>query len=63
MTENAKFPSIRGSAKRGPLSEYCLRLMLKQGTLPGVYSGKKFLVNYDRLLEQLNAGRAEVSTQ
>ena len=54
MVENSKFPSIRGAAKRGPLSEYCLRLLLKQGKLPGVYSGKKFLVNYDRLLEQLN---------
>ena len=54
MTESAKFPSIRGAAKRGPLSEYCLRLMLKEGKLPGVYSGRKFLVNYDRLLEQLD---------
>lgn len=54
MTENAKFPSIRGAAKRGPLSEYCLRLMLKQGKLPGIYSGRKFLVNYTKLIEQLN---------
>lgn len=53
MTESTMFPSIREAAKRGPLSEYCLRLMLKQGKLPGVFSGKKFLVNYDRLLEQL----------
>lgn len=53
MTENPKFPSIREAARRGPLSEYCLRLMLKQGNLPGVFSGRKFLVNYDRLLERL----------
>ncbi len=52
--ENAKFPSIREAARRGPLSEYCLRLMLKQNRLPGTYSGKKFLVNYDLLMEQLN---------
>ena len=58
MSESAKFPSIRETARRGPLSEYCLRIMLKQNTLPGVYSGRKFLVNYDRLLEQL-----EVSTR
>jgi len=51
--ESAKFISVRQAAKRGPLTEYCLRLMLRQGTLPGVYSGKKFLVNYERLLEQL----------
>lgn len=54
MTENTKFPSIRVAAKRGPLSEYCLRLMLKQGVLPGVYSGRKFLVNYEKLIEQLD---------
>lgn len=59
MADN-KFPSIRGAARLGPLSEHCLRLMLKQGRLPGVYSGRKFLVNYDRLLEQLNK---EVSVQ
>ena len=47
-------PSIREAARRGPLSEYCLRLMLKQNRLPGTYSGKKFLVNYDLLMEQLN---------
>lgn len=54
MIESAKFPSIREAARRGPVSEYLLRLWLKQGKLPGVYSGKKFLVNYERLLEQLN---------
>lgn len=51
--EKARFPSIRETAKLGPLSEYCLRLMLKQNRLPGTYSGKKFLVNYDMLIEQL----------
>ena len=58
MQERKNFPSIRETAKRGPLTEYCLRLMLKQGTLPGVYSGKKFLVNYDALLEQLGTKEA-----
>lgn len=53
--EHTKFASIRETAKMGPLSEFCLRLMLKQGRLPGVFSGKKFLVNYDRLIEQLDA--------
>lgn len=55
MAVSEKFPSIRETARRGPLSEYCLRLMLKQGDLPGVYSGRKFLVNYEQLLAQLNA--------
>lgn len=54
MTESTKFPSIRETAKRGPLSEHCLRLMQKQGNLPGVYSGRKFLVNYEKLLQQLD---------
>ena len=58
MTENTKFPSIREAAKRGPLTEHCLRLMLKRGNLPGIYSGRKFLVNYERLMEQLNDGEA-----
>lgn len=57
--DKMKFPSIREAAKRGPLSEYCLRLMLRQGELPGVYSGKKFLVDYARLLEQLDANGGE----
>lgn len=57
MTENTKFPSVREAAKRGPLSEYCLRLMLKRGELPGIYSGRKFLVNYERLIEQLSEGK------
>ena len=55
MIENTKFPSIREAARRGPVSEYLLRLWLKQGKLPGVYSGKKFLVNYGKLLEQLDS--------
>lgn len=54
MTENTRFPSIREAARRGPVSEYLLRLWLKQGRLPGVYSGRKFLVNYEKLIEQLN---------
>lgn len=54
VTKNPRFPSIREAAKLGPLSEYCLRLMLKDGKLPGTYSGRKFLVNYERLLEQLS---------
>lgn len=46
--------TIREAAREGPLSEYALRLMLKQGQLPGILIGTKYLVNYDRLLLQLN---------
>ena len=37
------------------LPEYRLRLMLKQGQLPGIYAGNRFLVNVDVLEEQLEA--------
>lgn len=49
-----RFMTIRQTAKEGPLSEYCLRAMQKRGELPGVFSGNRFLVNYDRLLDRLN---------
>ena len=55
--ENNSLPkmlTIRQVAKTGILSEYCLRLMEKQGRLPCIYSGKKCLVNLDRLIDQLN---------
>ena len=51
----SRFLTIRQAAKEGPLSEYCLRLMLKRGELPGVYSGTRFLVNYALFLERLGA--------
>ncbi len=46
-----KFLTIRETARRGPLTEYALRAMLKDGKLPGIYSGTRFLVNYKMLLE------------
>ena len=48
-----KFPFPREAAKLGPLSEYTLRLMEKQKKLPCIYSGRKCLINYDRLIEML----------
>ena len=50
-----KFQTIRQTAKLGILSEYNLRLRLAQGTLPGVYSGNRFLVNVPMLELQLDA--------
>ena len=46
--------TIREAAREGPLSEYALRMLQKQGQLPGILIGTKYLVNYDRLLLQLN---------
>lgn len=52
-----RFMTIREVAKTGLLSEYTLRAMEKQKQLPCVYvgqRGKKCLVNFDRLVDQLN---------
>ena len=59
METNNRFLSIRETAKLGPLPEYLLRKMEKQGQLPGVRSGTKFLVNYRLFLENLEKASAE----
>ncbi len=53
MREDLNYPTIRQAARRGPLSECYLRLLHKQGKLPGFYVGSHFRVNYSALLEQL----------
>ena len=47
--------TVREVAKTGLLSEHALRIMLKAGKLPAIYIGKKALINYDKLCEQLSA--------
>lgn len=55
MTDvSQKFLTIRQTARTKVLSEYTLRLMEKQGQLPGVRSGNRFLVNFPMLVEQLD---------
>lgn len=49
------YHSIRETAKLTGLSEYFIRQLFKAGAVPGIYSGKKFLVNVPSLLESLNA--------
>ena len=56
----AVYHSIRETAKLTGLSEYYLRQQQKAGAVPGVYSGKKFLVNVPSLLESLTASTGEV---
>lgn len=46
--------TIRETARTGILPELALRTLVKQGKVPGIYVGKKFLVNYDRLCDWLN---------
>lgn len=56
----AVYHSIRETAKLTGLSEYYLRQQQKSGAVPGIYSGKKFLVNVPSLLESLVASTGEV---
>ena len=50
-----KMMSIKEIAQTGLMSEYALRLLFKQGKLPCVMVGAKALVNFDKLVEQLNS--------
>ncbi len=47
--------TVREVARTGILPENALRVMLKKGTLPAVYSGRKAFINYDKLCAYLNA--------
>lgn len=49
-----KFLTIRQAAAIGILSEHHLRLLEKQGRLPGIRAGNRFLVNVPILVEQLD---------
>lgn len=53
MYEMPQFLTIRAVAKTKILSEHALRLMQKQGKIPHIMCGKKCLINYPLLLEQL----------
>lgn len=50
-----KFLTIRQVAATGLVSENFLRRLVAQGLCPGIYSGKRFLVNIDALSDQLDA--------
>lgn len=38
------------------VSEYALRRWIKDGAIPSVRTGKKFLITYDKVVEYLKAG-------
>lgn len=50
-----QFKTIRKTAATGIVPESFLRSLVAQGKCPGIYSGNRFLVNVDALLEQLDA--------
>lgn len=45
--------TINQIAKTGLLPENAIRVMLKSGVIPAVYSGKKAFINYDNLCAYL----------
>ena len=49
------FKTIRQTAATGILSEHRLRLMVAEGTCPGIQTGNRFLVNVTLLAEVLDA--------
>ena len=48
------FKTIRQTAALGILPEHRLRIMQKQGLLPGIFAGTRFLVNVDALVAHLD---------
>ena len=66
MKEMQKQPTmmtIHEIAGTGLMSEHALRIMLKAGKLPAIFIGKKALINYDKLCEELQALEANVAKQ
>lgn len=66
MKEMQKQPTmmtIREIAGTGLMSEHALRMMLKAGKLPAIFIGKKALINYDKLCEELKALETNVAKQ
>ena len=49
-----RFMTIRQTAAAGYDTEFHMRLMLKQGRLPGFFSGRTFKVNVPMLCKQLD---------
>ena len=57
MTTNEQIPkmlTIRETARTGILPGTALRRLAAEGWLPCIYVGRKALVNFDALVEQLN---------
>ena len=63
MENKPRMMTIREIASTGLLSEHALRLMLKEGKLPAIYIGKKALINYDRLCEELQSLEADITME
>ena len=55
-TRLPKLMSIREVARTGIIPEHALRLLIKLGKIPCIYSGRKALICFDRLCELIEKG-------
>ena len=55
MDKIPKMVTIREAAKTGILPENALRVMVRNGEIPAVYSGKKAFINYTNLCVYLES--------
>ena len=55
----AMFRTIRQTASDGILTEHRLRKMQKDGKLPGIFVGNRFLIDQDALIEMLHEESAK----
>ena len=54
-----QFMSIRQTTKATGISESLIRRLVREGQCPGFYSGKKYTVNVDALVEMLSGMKGE----
>lgn len=59
----AELKTIRETAKLGILGEWRLREMVKNNELPGIYLGRKFMVNVPLLEQQIEQQSRANSTK
>ena len=51
---NPKMMTVKEVAATGILSEYAIRLLIKEGRLPVLRVGNRALINFDRFREDLD---------
>ena len=52
-SDSMDFVTFNEAGRRGPIPAYRLRQMQKEGKLAGFFSGNRFYLDFDALLEQL----------
>ena len=55
--------TIKETAKESSLAEHFVRGLCLQNKIAYVKAGKKFLINYDRFIDYLNAGESTRVTE